>query len=63
MKPPRGLQGLKSAVGWGELNTALNALIREGVILSYSAAAGAGAAPSVEVSICEGRTKPRSSAV
>jgi hypothetical protein len=54
MKPPRGLQGIKSAVGWGELNAALNALVREGVILSYSASAGTGAAPSVEVAICEG---------
>jgi hypothetical protein len=53
MKPPGGLQGLKSAVGWGELNSALNILIRDGVILSYSAIAGTGAAPSIEVSICE----------
>ena len=54
MKPPRGLQGLKSSVRWGELNAALNALVRDGVILSYSAAAGTGAAPSVEVSIFDG---------
>jgi|tagenome__1003787_1003787.scaffolds.fasta_scaffold18878169_1 hypothetical protein len=54
MKPSRGLHGRKSSLSWGELNAALNALVRDGVILSYSAAAGTGASPSIEVAICEG---------
>jgi hypothetical protein len=38
----------KRPVGWGELNVALNALVKEGVIAGYSTGAGK-EAPSIEV--------------
>jgi hypothetical protein len=41
-------------VGWGDLNGALDALVREGVILSYSPAAGTSTAASVEVALPAG---------
>jgi hypothetical protein len=44
----------KSRVDWGELNGALDALVSEGVILSYSVAAGTSTATSVEVAVPEG---------
>jgi hypothetical protein len=44
----------KPKVGWGELNIALNALVKEGVILSYSAAVGTSAGVSVEVATANG---------
>ena len=40
----------KPPAGWGELNIALNALVREGVILSYSTGM-AGGSSSIEVAI------------
>ncbi|MGA0593711.1 hypothetical protein [Enterovirga sp. CN4-39] len=43
----------KAPAGWGELNVALNGLVREGVIISYSTGMAAGSA-SVEVAIESG---------
>ncbi|MBM0207657.1 hypothetical protein JNW90_35275, partial [Micromonospora sp. STR1s_5] len=43
----------KPPAGWGELNIALNGLVREGVILSYSTGMSSGAT-SVEVAIDSG---------
>jgi hypothetical protein len=43
----------KPPAGWGELNIALNALVREGVIVSYSTGM-AGGSTSVEVAIDSG---------
>ena len=43
----------KPPAGWGELNIALNSLVREGVILSYSTGM-AGGSTSVEVAIDSG---------
>jgi hypothetical protein len=43
----------KPPAGWGELNIALNGLVREGVILSYSTGMASGAT-SVEVAIDSG---------
>jgi hypothetical protein len=44
----------RSRLGWGELTGALDALVREGLILSYSAAAGTSTAASVEVAVSVG---------
>ena len=43
----------KPRVGWGELNIALNSLVKEGVISRYSTGAS-GSGTSVEVSIESG---------
>ncbi|NNM72358.1 hypothetical protein [Enterovirga aerilata] len=43
----------KAPTGWGELNIALNGLVREGTILSYSTSMASGT-PSVEVAIESG---------
>jgi hypothetical protein len=44
----------KPKVGWGELNVALNALVKERLILNYSAAAGMSGAMTVEVTVTSG---------
>jgi hypothetical protein len=44
----------RSRAGWGELTGALDALVQEGLILSYSAAAGTSTAASVEVAVPDG---------
>ena len=43
----------KPPAGWGELNVALNSLVRDGVILSYSTGMASGSA-SIEVSVGSG---------
>ena len=43
----------KPPSGWGELNIALNGLVRDGIILSYSTGMASGSA-SVEVAIDSG---------
>jgi len=43
----------RPVVGWGELNIALNALVKQGIIMSYSTAA-VKSATSIEVTTATG---------
>ena len=45
---------VKGKPSWGELNVALNVLVKEGVVLTYSASAGNNGSLLVEVTIDKG---------
>jgi hypothetical protein len=47
----------KRPVGWGELNVALNTLVKQGIIVSYSTGAEKGAT-SIEVATHSGADQP-----